>query len=287
MDVYLMKASYPLDELTIQELKALMQLTNTNKNQDIALIMNADSWNNHESQGFVVLAYNEEEQLLGALSAVDLFGLNTYEWSTVVHPDYRRKGIGTALVHGFTNALVERGATGDMGLSFNDIIGHEFLKQLGYEYSSSEATLQAVAKTCDLPTDFCVRPFLEQDRDILVQLMQDGFGDMPEETDELIVFNSTTSGRTLYMVEFDHKVVATVSIVENEAGLWVTAFTVQQSLRNQGIGSAVLRWAKDEANKKQQRKVLLDVEIDNIKALSVYQKEGFTPLHQVDYFIKS
>ncbi|WP_102693203.1 GNAT family N-acetyltransferase [Rummeliibacillus pycnus] len=287
MDVFLMKASYPLDELTIQELKALIQQSNTNENQDIALLLNADSWSNYESQGFVVLAYSEEDQLLGALSAIDLFGLNTYEWSTVVHPNYRRQGIGTALVQEFTTALVERGAAGDMGLSFHDVAGHQFLKQIGYEYNSSEATLQATAKPYEPAKEIYIRPFKEQDRDILVQLMQDGFGDMPEETDELISFNTTTLGRTLYIVEFKQKIVATVSIVENEAGLWVTALTVQQALRNQGIGSAILRWAKNEAHKKQQHKVLLDVEIDNINALSVYQKEGFTPLHQVDYFIKS
>ncbi|HWI49410.1 MAG TPA: GNAT family N-acetyltransferase [Rummeliibacillus sp.] len=286
MDIFLMKASYPLDELTIQELKGLIQNANTAKNQDIALLMNANSWKNYESQGLVVLAYNEHDQLLGALSAVDLFGLNTYEWSVVVHSNYRRQGIGAALVQDFIHALVERGATGDMGLSFNDDAGHQFLHQLGYEYNSSEATLQATAESCELSKDILVRPFIEQDRDILVALMHDGFGDISEETDELITFNTTTPGRMLNMVELNQQVVATVSIVENEAGVWVTAFTVQQSLRDQGIGSAVLQWAKNYANQKQQQKVLLDVEIDNTNALSVYQKAGFTPVQQVDYFIK-
>ncbi|MGG0656200.1 GNAT family N-acetyltransferase [Rummeliibacillus pycnus] len=286
MDIFLMKASYPLDELTIQELNVLIQSASPSRNQDIALLMNADSWKNYESQGLVILAYNEQDQLLGALSAADLFGLHTYEWSVVVHPDYRRQGIGTALVQELTNALIERGATGDMGLSFNDVVGHQFLHQLGYEYNSSEATLQAVAEPCKFSKDIIVRPFAEQDRGILGELMNEGFGDMSEETAELITFNTTTTGRMLNMVELDQQVVATVSIVENEAGVWVTAFTVQQSLRGQGIGSAVLQWAKDYAYKKQQQKVLLDVEIDNTNALSVYQKAGFTPLQQIDYFIK-
>jgi len=41
MDIFLMKASYPLDEVTIQELKGLIQNANTVKNQDIALLMKA------------------------------------------------------------------------------------------------------------------------------------------------------------------------------------------------------------------------------------------------------
>ncbi len=287
MDIFLMKASFPLDELTINEMKELMQHANTLDQQEFSLLIHMDSWSNYTSQGFVVLAYDEQDQLVGFISATDLYGLNTYEWSAIVHPDYRHQGIGTAMVQGFTNALAERNASGDMALTFNSEVGHKFLKQMGYEYSSSEATLYAIAKNCVIPKEITVRPFEEQDLETLLELMHDGFGDLPEETNELITFNTKTPGRTLYMVESENQKVATVSLVENEMGIWITAFTVQQSYRGKGIGSAILQWAKNETFKKQQEKVLLDVEIDNTNALSVYHNAGFTPLQQVDYFIKN
>lgn len=280
-----MKASYPLDELTIQEMRALIKRSNVSENQDIELLMNADSWGNYESKGFVILAYNEQDQLSGILSAIDLFGLNTYEWSVIVHPQYRRKGIGTSLVKGFINALDERGAVGDMALSFNNHEGHKFLQKIGYEYSSSEATLRAKAQLGTLSKDIHVRPFENQDADTLIQLMHNGFGDMPEETEELIAFNTTTLGRQIFIVEFNRQIVATVCLVENEKGIWVTAFTVEHSFRGQGIGTAILQWVKNYTVKKQRSTVLLDVEMDNLKALNVYINAGFSPLHQVDYFI--
>lgn len=280
-----MKASYPLDELTIQEMRALIKHSNISGNQDIELLMNTDSWGNYESKGFVILAY-EQDQLLGFLSAIDLLGLNTYEWSVIVHPQYRRKGIGTSLVKGFINALDERGAVGDMALSFNNDEGHRFLQKMGYEYSSSEATLQAEAQLGGISKDIHVRPFENQDADTLIQLMHNGFGDMPEETEALISFNTTTPGRQIFIVEFNRQIVATVSLVEDDKGIWVTAFTVDHSLRGQGIGTAILQWVKNYTVKKQRSTVLLDVEMDNLKALNVYLNAGFKPLQQVDYFIQ-
>ncbi|MGX9133029.1 GNAT family N-acetyltransferase [Rummeliibacillus sp. JY-2-4R] len=286
MDIFLMKASFPLDELTIDEMKELMQHANTLDQQEYSHLFHMDRLGEYMNQGFVVLAYNEQDQLLGYLSAIDLYGLNTYEWSAIVHPDYRRLGIGTAMVQGFASALAERDALGEMALTFNSEAGHQFLEKMEYEYSSTEATLHAIAKICTISKNITVRPFEEQDRETLIKLMHDGFGDLPEETNELITYNTETPGRTLYMVEVENQKVATVSLVENDMGIWITAFTVQQLFRRKGIGSAILQWAKNETFERQQENVLLDVEIDNRNALSVYKNAEFTPIQQVDFFIK-
>lgn len=286
MDIFLMKASFPIDPLTAQEMMDLIQNANATNHQDIALIMNAEDWKSYRNTGFIILAYSEQDQLLGFLIATDRFGLNTYEWSIIIHPDYRRRGIGSALVQGFNEALEERGASGDMALSFEDEVSHLFLQKIGYEYNSSEATLQTTSEMNELSDKIVVRNFVEEDKSQLIKLMHDGFSDTPSETEELISINTTVQGRTLYMVELNRQIVATVSLVENDMGLWITAFTVKQSLRGRGIGSSVLQWAKNYAYEKQHQNVLLDVEIDNRDALSVYKKAGFTPIQQVDYFTR-
>lgn len=281
-----MKASFPIDEMTIKEMMEIIQNTNEQDHQDISLLTNCESWGDYQNIGFSILAYNEEEQLLGFLVANDLFGLNTYEWTVVVHPEYRRIGIGSALVEGLKNALKERGATGDMAVSFADEVGHLFLHQQGYEYNSSEATLQASSEESEPSQHLHVRPFKEVDKDQLIRLMHDGFGDMPDETEELISLNTTTQGRSLYMVERNQQIVGTVSLVENKMGIWITAFTVDLALRGQGIGSYILQWVKNYAYTSNQQNVLLEVEIDNSNAMSVYKKAGFAPISQIDYFVR-
>lgn len=282
-----MKASFPIDELTIKEMMDIIQKTKEQYHQDISQLTNCNDWGNYKNIGFVILAYSEEDQLLGFIVANDLFGLNTYEWTVVVHPEYRRMGIGTVLVDGLKNALNERGATGDMAVSFADEVGHQFLHQQGYEYNSSEATLQAPSEKSEVSNLIDVRFFKEEDTNKLIQLMHDGFGDLPEETEELISLNTTTKGRSLYMVERNQEIVGTVSLVENETGIWITALTVDPIIRGQGIGSSILQWVKNYAYTSDQNKVLLEVEIDNNSAISVYKKAGFTPINQIDYFVRA
>lgn len=282
-----MKASFPIDELTIKEMMDIIQKTKEQYHQDISPLTNCNDWGNYKNIGFVILAYSEEDQLLGFIVANDLFGLNTYEWTVVVHPEYRRMGIGRVLVDGLKNALNERGATGDMAVSFADEVGHQFLHQQGYEYNSSEATLQAPSEKSEVSNLIHVRFFKEEDKNKLIQLMHDGFGDLPEETEELISLNTTTKGRSLYMVERNQEIVGTVSLVENETGIWITALTVDPIIRGQGIGSSILQWVKNYAYTSDQCKVLLEVEIDNNSAISVYKKAGFTPINQIDYFVRA
>lgn len=281
-----MKASFPIDELSIKEMKEIIQNTEEQDQKDISLLMNYNEWGNYQNIGFAILAYSEEDQLLGFLVANDLFGLNTYEWTVVVHPGYRRMGIGSVLVEGLKNALKERGATGDMAVSFADEVGYQFLHQQGYEYDSSEATLQASSEESALSKHLHVRLFKEEDKKQLIQLMHNGFGDLPDETEELISLNTTTQGRSLFMVERDQQIVGTVSLVENEMGIWITAFTVDSALRGQGIGSCILQWVKNFAYTSGHDNVLLEVEIDNNNAISVYKKAGFTPINQIDYFVR-
>ena len=72
---------------------------------------------------------------------------------------------------------------------------------------------------------------------------------------------------------------------ENEIQ-WVTALAVHQNCEGQGIGTAVLSFSKDYASKVGAAFVMLDVEVDNKKALSVYEKAGFMKAQQIDYYVK-
>ncbi|HAU35452.1 MAG TPA: GNAT family N-acetyltransferase, partial [Lysinibacillus sp.] len=72
---------------------------------------------------------------------------------------------------------------------------------------------------------------------------------------------------------------------ENEIQ-WVTALAVHPNCEGQGIGTALLSFSKDYASKTGATFVMLDVEIDNKKAISVYEKAGFMKAQQIDYYVK-
>lgn len=67
----------------------------------------------------------------------------------------------------------------------------------------------------------------------------------------------------------------------------MTALATDPSYQGKGIGSALLAFAQAEGSRRECEAVMLDVEIDNDKALSVYEKAGFKPIIQVDYYVKT
>lgn len=287
MQLFAMKASYPLDEETKQEVAQLLKRVQMNDAIEYNTLLHENFWQATEQRGFMSLVYNDEDVLVGALSALDLFGLNTYEWAAVVDAQHRRQGIGRKLVETFKSSLTERQSSGEMATAYPSEAARGFLTALGYEYSSSEATLQAVAeeKTVQLPEDDEIRPYEQSDYLALQHMMELGFGDLAEETEQLIAQTEKNKHMQLMMYVEDHAPVGTISTTVREDELWITAFTVEPGYRRSGIGTTLLNWAQTEAVQKGQKWAMLDVELDNEAALRIYQQAGFVFKGQVDYYV--
>lgn len=288
MQLFAMKASYPLDEQTKQEVNELLTRATAQDDVDYSVLMHAPFWQAAEQRGFFVLVYDDDKDLLiGALSALDLFGLNSYEWAAVVDPAYRRMGIAGELVAGFKHGLSERESTGEMATAYPSEAAEAFLKSAGYEYNSSEATLstEAAEQALVFPEDDDIRPYEQGDYLALQHMMEAGFGDLAEETEQLVAQTEKNDHMQLAMYIEDGVAVGTISTTVRDHELWVTAFTVEPGYRRSGIGTNLLKWAQNEAVKNNQTEVLLDVESDNEEALNLYKKAGFNVKGQVDYYV--
>ncbi|MBK3495498.1 GNAT family N-acetyltransferase [Viridibacillus sp. YIM B01967] len=286
MNIFLMKATYPIDSETYQEVLQLLQNAEQQDGQNYKIVMHESEWRNPQAHGFLALAYDDDkDELIGVASAIDVMGLNTFEWSTVVAPMYRRMGIGEHLVQGITSGFEERGAAGELALTLNGEEGRNFIEKQGYEYSFSEATLRVDAEVTAVNNDLTIRLYNDE-RDALVTIFESAFNDMPEETDDLIAFNTSKAGRVLWVAEKDGVIVGTVTSVLEGDVQWVTALAVHPGFQRQGIGTALLAWLKAHAVKEGQSTVMLDVEIENEQALSVYERAGFSKIQQVDFFAK-
>ena len=116
-------------------------------------------------------------------------------------------------------------------------------------------------------------------------MMEAGFGDLAEETEQLVAQTEKNDHMQLAMYIEDGVAVGTISTTIRDHELWVTAFTVEPGYRRSGIGTNLLKWAQNEAVKNNQTEVLLDVETDNDEALNLYKKAGFHVKGQVDYYV--
>jgi len=287
MNISVMTVSFPLDGETLKEVKLLCEEATVQDYRVYETIMNVPMASSFENKGFMVLAYEDDKDLLvGAASAIDLMGLHTYEWSLVVTPAYRQKGIGTALVEGIQVGLKERGAEGQLAVVIDGSpYGHTFIENKGFTYSFSETTLETKAEPVTLRGDINIQAYNGEQAE-LITIYCEAFGDLPEESEELIAFNTSTNGRELWIAYRDGAVVGTVTTAKENEIQWVTALAVHPNCEGQGIGTALLSFSKDYASKVGAAFVMLDVEVDNKKALSVYEKAGFMKAQQIDYYVK-
>ncbi|KOY84078.1 GNAT family N-acetyltransferase [Lysinibacillus macroides] len=287
MNISVITVSFPLDGETLKELKLLCEEATSHDYRVYETVMNIPMASSFESKGFMVLAYEDDKDVLvGAASAIDLMGLHTYEWSLVISPAYRQKGIGTVLVEGIQAGLNDRGAEGQLAVVIDGSpYGHTFIENRGFIYSFSEATLETKAEPVVLQHNISIQPYNHEQAE-LITIYSEAFGDLPEESVELIAFNTSTTGRELWVAYRDGEIVGTVTTAQESEIQWVTALAVHPHYEGQGIGTALLAFSKDYASKIGAKFVMLDVEIDNIKALSVYEKAGFMKAQQIDYYVK-
>ena len=287
MNLSAITVSFPLDEETYEEIQALCKTCSQIDGQIYHQVMNLPVAKSYEMKGFYVLVYDDEKnELVGAGTAIDLMGLNTYEWSMVVAPMYRQLGIGRAILNVLHEGMETRGSDGELALMVEGAnFGREFLQKNNYVYSFSEATLEAKAEVLQDAPSLIIRPFMQQDTEGIVTILMSTFGDMREESLDLIDFNSTTEGLVMWTVEHDEVTIGTITTRKEGEVQWITAFAVAPAMQGRGMGTQILQWVKDYAIRNGEKRVLLDVEIENASALRVYEKAGFMKSIQMDYFV--
>lgn len=276
MNISLSIESFPLDSQTIKDMKKLLAIFQ----KDYSVVLQEPVWDQPHTCGFAVVAYTDEGELIGFATSVDIIGLHHYEWSAVVHPDYRRQSIGSALAEGIHHGHTQREAESELAAFIEDQEAAGFLASLGYSEDFKEIQLGVAAlETVDLPEGVAVTQFNEE-REELESLLRAAFD---EEVIPVMAHNLEEAGRDVWLMKKDGKLVATATLVAEEDALWVTAFAVHPEEQGKGYGQAFLAWSRNLAHQQGKQQVLLDVETDN-NALGVYTKAGFQPINTVAYW---
>lgn len=288
MNIALIQESLPIDEETYKEIKKLSEFATNVDQCSYATALNLSLLQKSYSRGFCILAYDEEtNKLVGLITAVDKIGLDTYDWSMLIDPMYRKAGIDEALLSVLSKAFKERQAIGELVVLLeNDMYGRKIVEKYGYTYSFSEATFEAKTANCELNASIHIRPYEEsKDLEALIDIFRETFGDLREETLELIEMNVNVPERVIWVAEQDGEVVGTVTTAKEGMSQWVTSLAVHPIHQRKGIATGLLNWVKNYAYQSGEERILLEVEIENEEALSLYIKAGFSKFLQLDFYV--
>ncbi|TWT27564.1 GNAT family N-acetyltransferase [Planomicrobium sp. CPCC 101110] len=276
MNVSLSIDSFPLDDDTARDMQELLDQMPI----DYGTVLNAPVWRLPEARGFAVLAYLEGSGLIGFATCLDIVGLHHYEWSVIVHPEFRRQAIGTALAEGVAYGLQQREAESELAVFIEDEKAAAFLQSLGYAAGFKEILLGAPAHEAEeLPAGLSVVPYGGEQAELAAVLV----AAFDEDVLPVMAHNIDEAGREIWVMKKEGRIIAAATLIAEEDALWVTAFAVDPKEQGNGYGQAFLRWCRNQAFVENKCQVLLDVETTN-DAIRVYEKAGFSPVDTVHYW---
>lgn len=252
---------------------------------NVSMISKAD-----EPHLFFILAYDRAE-LVGFVGLYTFVDVTKVEIAGMVSPAYRRKGIFSTLLEKALTVCAERKVDEILFVCpEKSVEAKGLMKKLGAVYSFSEYTMEydegrnnkynlesillEKATSSDVPT--------------ITQLLLDGFGfgGDPKQVEPLLTRNITQEGYEVYIVKNDEKVFATLTISNEGASMYISAFTVSFEERGKGYGKKILQAAVELIRKNDRLKpIRLDVDVSNENALSLYEGVGFRTISGYDYYL--
>lgn len=225
----------------------------------------------------------EGDRLLGFLG---IYGFESSpELAGMVAPEARRRGIGTALVDAVLPLCQERSDQRPLLIVPRPSLAgkHLALRRGGVLDHSEHALVLTGDPTSGLDhPEIGLRPATGPDVPLVAQLLEAGFG-TPAPADLADRLNSPRE-RTV-IVEQSGSPVGTLRLRRDgndEARIY--GFVVDPAVQGRGIGRAALRYACRQLRAEGARRIGLEVDVDNDRALGLYTSVGFTPVITEDYF---
>lgn len=246
-----------------------------------------------EQDAFLVEAY--DGRIVGYEEFFDEYEHAKLRTDGYVHPDFRGRGIGTALLH-----IIEQRARDEMTLAKpevrvslrstidnRDSVSHELHRNEGYQplryHWRMEINLDVPPPARAFPIGIELRPFIRGAHDVAVWQAQNeawrdhwGSHDVTLEEWKRSRFDDPEFDPTLWQIAWDGDEVAGFSLNRYRMGIgWIRTLGVRRPWRKRGVGEALLLHSFGEFYKRGTKTIGLGVDAQNpTGATRLYQKVG-------------
>lgn len=241
------------------------------------------------SEGSVsdVLWY-ESGQLVG------FAGMNSYgdpsevEASILVHPKFRRRGLGRAIARAVMRECQKRGVSRLLFVVPQESReGAAFVRTVGTRHSHSEYTMDLdVTRIPSLeraPDPVELRPAGAEDVPIMAAIVASAFAEPTQEEEQALVRLMKDSTRITYLATQDGRPVGVIQSAVSDGRAFVVHFAVRPEMQGKGIGRQMLLAIVHGLQNSGSQWITIEVETDNRNALSLYERCGFVTVNATDY----
>jgi ribosomal protein S18 acetylase RimI-like enzyme len=271
-----------LQQETIEALNALVDISRQKDGNKIAIYTELLM---HQRSKPDSLLYYKQKQLVG-FAAVFFFEHDTAEISLLIHPEYRKKGYGNALLRTLLESVQESRPVSKITFSIPHGLHKDSLTARNFQYQNSEYEMQLQLQQ-PLDVDFKpleVRVATHADMETLCLIDQICF----PTTHPYSVYRFETllarEDNLIFVASFENQIIGKAHLSWDKKSARLSDIAVLPAMQNQGFGKKIIAYCLNQALKIPQTNITLSVETHNKNALNLYQHLGFNVINAIDYW---
>lgn len=205
----------------------------------------------------------------------------------IVHPAYRRRGIGRALLRAAMDSARRRLAAIRVLLICEDasISGRAFVATVGGKHSFSEIRMEIAAEQLPsaIQSPLDLREATSADAPELARVIGDSFGQAHLVED--VIRDMSAEGERYFLASKDGVPVGAFKIFIDRPKAYIYAFGVPPAYRRNGYGRAMLENILPRLFQEGWTAVGLEVDADNAPAQALYHAVGFHEVTIYGYYM--
>jgi len=273
-------------KLTTRQIEEVMTLyEECNRHDGTRYVFDVDDDFKQEDDINTFLLY--EDQVL--VSSLNIFAptLREAEIIGLTLPGRRKSGYFKALLHCAAEEINRRNIASilfvcDSGSKEGrDTIIH---LKAAYEYSEFLMEYRSRAeRQVGSSRGVTISPADESQKDRLAEINRAAFGTDRDEARSIINEFYGSSRRTLYSIQRENEVIGMIGVYDESTRTYIYGFCIDTKYQRQGIGSYVLDAVVQKHNTGG-KKIVLEVQADNARALRVYENAGFVTEAEFQYY---
>ncbi|RIE16414.1 GNAT family N-acetyltransferase [Candidatus Cryosericum septentrionale] len=230
----------------------------------------------------------ENGQLVGFAGMYGYGDPSKVEASILVHPDFRRRGMGRIMARTVARECQKRGVRRLLlAVPQESREGAEFARATGTRHSHSEYTMDLdvtrVPSFETMPDPVELRPAGTEDVPVMAAIVASAFAQPVGEEEQALVRLMKDPTRTTYLAAQDGRPVGVIQSAVSDGRAFIIHFAVRPEMQGQGIGRQMLMAIVRGLQNSGSQWITIEVETENRNALSLYQRCGFVTVNATDY----